>query len=535
MSKLKTVAGAALSLLAASASAQEAPACNTTRAETLAIGASLQRSHGGNACRLRNDGYKGANAHDGALYRFTLPATTAIELRVVTDNFPVDIKLFQPDGTEVVTVDERWDHPNLEKPRETVMPVTLPAGTYYAAIEKGWTYPGMQHGGDSYRIQFRDLGVQVAQNAGGKCDEDERAAARRAGARMASLDGAPVSDVLGVADCFQFESYQHFHYFDVPTRRTVEVKVESTSFRAAADVLDAAGIFVQSEEDQDKSEEVVRTELAAGRYMVKVSNDYHKLRGGSYRLTVRTVGTPTMDTSKMGAVCGQPDKFDPAKGKTTLRALLTEQSCKRADGVTYHSYTFTTTKPQRLSIWDGDAEIKVVGPKGEVKRTNDDRYGGLVFDESIPAGQFTLNLSHEPSQYRTGRNEGRLKVPVELRDLRAGEDGQACSDADVRTIRVGQTVQGEMSPSSCLFNMGGNSLPAVLYKLALAAPQEVQVELAPDVGFEPLLAMTTGTKWEAGVPKSGPGKRRIKVSLPAGDHAIAVFAGAVGKYTLSVK
>lgn len=530
---MKGAAGLALSMLAASASAADAPACNTGRAQTLSIGASLERSHGGMACRLRNDGYNSANAHDGALYRFTLPATTAIELRVVTDNFPADITVFQPDGTEVVEVDERWHFPDSEKPRETSMAVTLPAGTYYAAVEKGWIYPSMRYGGDSYRIQLRDLGVQVAQGAGGKCEDDERAAARRAGAKTVSLDGAPVSDVLGVADCVQFESYQHFHFFDVPTRRTVEVKAETGSFPADVGVLDAAGIHVQTEEDQDKADAVVRTELAAGRYMVKVSNDRHKLQGGAYKLTVRTVGTPGTDTSKGGAVCAGPDTI--GTGKTTLRGVLTEASCKRADGQTFHSYTFTTTRPQRLSIWDGSVEFQVVGPKGPVARTNDNGYGGLKFAETIPAGRYTLNVSLEPYSDGRRRNEGRIELPVELRDAIAGEDGGSCGAADILPISPGRTVRGEMTSNSCSLRMGRSSLPAAMYKLALAAPREVEVVLTPAAGFEPLLGMTNGAKWVAGEPKTGAGARRIKLALPAGEHTIAVFAQATGSYTMSVK
>lgn len=528
-------ASAALLLMAASAQGQDAPACNTGRAQALSIGATLDRSHGGNACRLRNDGYKGANAHDGALYRFSLPATTAIELRVVTDHFPADIAVFKPDGSEVVEVDERWHFPNMEKPRETTMAVTLPAGNYYVAVEKGWIYPSMQYTGASYRIQLRDLGVQVAPNAGGKCEDDERAAARRAGARPVSLDGAAVPAVLGVADCFQFESYQHFHYFDVPTRRTVEVKAETGAFPVDVGVLDAAGIHVQTDEDQDKDDAIVRTELAAGRYLVKVSNDLHKLQGGSYKLSVRTVGTPGTDTSKGGAVCASPGKVETNKGRTTLKGLLTEDSCKHPDGRTYHSYTFTTTKPQRLSIWDGSVEFKVIGPKGQVTRTNDNGYAGLKFDEVIPAGHYSLQVSMEPMSDGSRRNEGRIELPVEVRDLRAGEDGNSCRKEDIRTIAVGQTVRGEMTATSCSLRMGGRSLPAVLYTLTLPVPRDVSVELAPGAGFEPILGMTTGSKWEAGDPKTGAGVRRIKLSLPAGEHNIGVFAQTVGTYTMTVK
>lgn len=537
---VRYVASAVLLLLlsaGAPALADEPPSCQfAERAKALDFGEARKARHGGRTCRGAHNTWHSTNAHEGALYRIGLPATTPVEISVTSADFPPTIRIFDADGVLLTDRGESWVFKDSEfRPTTAEIPITLPAGTYYVAVEKS-QFLSNRPLGDRYEIRLRKLDIAVDAGSGGRCNA-ARDAARRA---PLALDGRTVSAQLGAADCFEYGTYHHHYRLSLPTRRTVALQAMSSAFRPQVSVQYASGDYVQNEDDADDSDGGIETELPAGDYIVQVrSETLGNFTGGQYRLTARTVGAPSADSSRLGAICGDdPESVDVGTGEQILlRGVLTDTSCKLVEQP-YHTYTFELTEPQRVIIGQ-DARRKVAlvlkGPSGVVP-PNRPSYGQRrLLDRVLEPGRYTIGLMFDRDEPSTGK--GRFEVPMLVVGLvTAGQDGADCRNSDFRPIRPGQSVEGALTRTSCRLPISRSKFASEVYALDLQQAQEVSVELTAD-GFRPILLVSTPTGGTRGESVGASGAQRARVALPAGRHVIAVVtnaAGQIGAFRLTV-
>ena len=533
-------------LAAASASAQSKPRCDFAgRSIPLSPGQKRDGAIVGSECEGKGDWASTPRGHTGALYRITLPATAALELGVTSAEFPPEVELVDAAGANLASDETGWVIKDSgRRPTTASIPVTLKTGTYYVLVRQGEIRPwAKQASGNRFEIRLQQRVANVAADAGGLCEEDEdevRDAARRP---PLSARGETRAMEFGVTDCFAFNEYRHHLRLSVPTRRTLVLRAEPLSEDLDPEVrlVDAAGVGLLGREDADSSDAGIRAEVPAGEYVVQVTDDgLGSWVTGKYRLHLELVGTPSADSSKAGAVCAsRPDPVDVTRDTIWLHGVFTRASCTRAGSEAYHRYAFTTTTPQRVTLWDGDGRpiaLTLAGPAGEMKPEGS-LWHGKKFDQVVAPGRYVLTVSSRRTKETTASPTGRFEVRMVVRDPEAGEDGARCAAADFKPIEVGETVTGRMRSASCQFRIQQGEAPAELYGFTLAEPQDVVIEVDP-AGFGPLVFVSSPSGGQVAEPKEGPGMRRLQLSLPAGDHKIFVFANKdrkTGTFRLSVK